>query len=155
MSHQTLYSGRDCVLPFYPPATAPFPPPILTPWSSRDDNYTVLAFRLAYSVAMAQVYGQVARVETSGERSHNSFSNAGSACRRCRSSWPNHGYSLGRSRVCTYHLSELILRVDVMVCEVQDESKTSRPIPLLLLSRTMEIFQSIGMAGELQEASLR
>ena len=50
---------------------------------------------------------------------------------------------------------ELTNRVDVMVCEAQDEHKTSRPIPLLLLSRAVEIFQSIGIAEEVQKASER
>jgi hypothetical protein len=53
---------------------------------------------------MAQVYGQVARVETSGEQPDYSFSDIGSAGCWCRSSGPNDGCPLGESRVCTVEL---------------------------------------------------
>jgi len=104
---------------------------------------------------MAQVYGQVARLETSGE----TFSlrmlslavlvaGAGVVGLTMAVLLASQGYG-------PRQLIQLTSRVDVMVCEAQDEHKTSRPIPLLLLSRAMEIFQSLGMAEELQKASER
>ena len=104
---------------------------------------------------MAQVYGQVARLETSGE----AFSSrrltfavlvvgAGVVGLTMAVLLASQGYGQGQ-------LIQLTSRVDVMVCEAQDEHKTSRPIPLLLLSRAVEIFQSIGIAEEVQKASER
>ena len=39
-----------------------------------------------------------------------------------------------------------------MVCEARDEKKTSRLIPLLLVSRTMEIYESLGLADEIKRS---
>lgn len=45
--------------------------------------------------------------------------------------------------------------VEVIVCEACDEKKTSRLIPMLLLSRTMEIYESLGLAEEIKQESER
>jgi 2-polyprenyl-6-methoxyphenol hydroxylase-like FAD-dependent oxidoreductase len=42
-----------------------------------------------------------------------------------------------------------VFRVEVIVCESNDERKTSRVIPLLLLSRTIEVYRSLGLADEI------
>jgi hypothetical protein len=90
---------------FIPAVTTLFHRHTGTPFSqligTPSPGTTKFTFPLESSFAMAQVYGQVARVETSGEQSVYSFSDMCSAYCWCRSSRPNHGCSLGESRVCT------------------------------------------------------
>ena len=43
--------------------------------------------------------------------------------------------------------------IDVTICESRDERATSRVTPQLLLSRTMEIYRSLGLEEEIKNES--
>src|SRR5438045_3529685 len=78
----------------------------------------------------------------------------GSAGRWCRRGRAFVSFNARKSRVC--HACHPLLtrsRTEVIVCEANDERKTSRLIPLLLVSRTMEIYETLGLAEEIKRES--
>src|SRR5271170_6258966 len=46
-------------------------------------------------------------------------------------------------------------RVEVILCESRDETNVSKLAPMLLLTRTMEIYQSLGLSEEIEQESER